>query len=354
MKRTITSMFGALAVAAGFFLFGAPAANATVTCTDIVQTGNTNWPYHGSTGAAQICGAADAAHASGMAGQLYGLTTHAAKLYDKLSTNHVVFYIFNSTAEYDSYMTAQGKPHTAPSSMPAGTLGWTDTTAGGGVTPQWTAIFVYANGFTPPDPNGYMDNRGRTINDVTAHETGHWADYYYASLVLDSSRVTNGQMFLDLLNRDWINLNALTNCGTGGIFNGKEDLGLAGPPPQPAVYPCAGGGALHNALPLDSRYTSHNNEAILQTGWDFYFSPGNLEEFAGAEVESIEGPNDTGPQAVVPYFDGNRFSCTRELFNELIKNGVLPTKTQLNNVKKPGGASASCPTTGAGWPPLKN
>src|SRR5262249_3271667 len=156
----------------------------------------------------------------------------------------------------------------------------------------------------------------------------HWMDYFYTSVTSGTSNQASlSNIYADLLAQDWTNLNGLTNCGTGGIFNGRQDFN--------ANYICTGG--THNALPLQSSYTGDNNEEVLEDGFGNRFTL-NGEIFANNEAE-IASASDNAPGGVEVYFTQNRFSCTTYLVKSLMQTGALPSKTGMQNVANPTGGA---------------
>lgn len=353
MRKALT-MLGALAALALGSLFAVPAqAQSTPVCTSITSS-ITVYPFNGTF---KQCGLADGQHANGMAGTINALSVKLPDLFDRLKNVNngsgqptgAKFYIFQTADEYHSYMSANGIAHTWPQ-LP-GTVGITEKDGTG--KPTFTALFVYAAGSpSPSPPNGYMDDVVGTVNFVTVHEAGHWADWFYRTMVNTSGPIaSNSNMWNDLKARDYINLNALPICGTGGLFNGSQDQGYSGNPPSSTrVYVCSG--TSHASLPVNSRYSTANPETILILGWNHIFW--DYGEMFADEVANEGGQADKAPFGAIKFFDNANFNCTAALTRKLAFDGRLPTKTELSRIAKKGGASGSamCPQSGSGWPSL--
>ena len=287
MKRAISTL-GALALVAGFFTLGAPAAHAyTIDCEDI-SSSLTVFPY--TAGTVQKCGTVSNSKALGMSGTLYSLISSAPDAYDKMAADSTVkFRIFKNLTEYDQFFdervttppagtTAADWNHTEPAAI--GPLAWGHTIKTyPGRVPIWTAIFTF-------DLNNVSIDTYANIGWVTTHEAGHWFEYYYESVVksdISTPTAAESQMYKDLLVQDWVNFDELVNCGTGGVFNGKK--------PENVSYMCSGGS--HGSLPMNSPYSGSNtNKLNLELSYGSLFLP--REETFATEVARMTGYSDNG------------------------------------------------------------
>ncbi len=332
-------MLGALAMVAAGFLFSAPAAQAyIINCSNITGGGGA-YPYDGS---AQKCGTANTSKANNMAGEIYGYTIRLPNAYVKLSSVDAKFYIFKNTSEYDTFFderelsppsgtTSADWAHKEPAAIGNDVFGLTWKVSG---EPKWTVVFE--NSY-----NSVSIDSVANVAYVTAHESGHWLEYSYRSHVSSSDHTAaNSTMFMDLLTQDESNFRDLTNCGTGGVFNGKADFS--------GTYIC--GGTSHNQLPMNSPYNGSpapSNTAVLSVGYSSIFN--DRSEIFASEIARASGNSDDAPKGVDYYFKSHRFGCTLLLVDTLSNSGNLPTVDEMEDVTVPGGADAECPTSGSGW-----
>lgn len=318
-------MFGALAVAAGFFLFGAPAANAyTINCTD-VPSSLTTYPYDGY---AKKCGTVSTQRSVAMAGAIWDMTSIAADAYSELDAANVPFHMFKNPSEYNTYVSERSLGYPAVTSA---TVFGVTVKDGSGV-PVFTAIF-------DEDTTGQSITTHYTVAFITVHEAGHSVDYRYHGLGNDSYELSASQMFKDLLAKDWDNFNQLPPCGVGGIFNGRKSFN--------GLWICSG--VAHDQMPVTNDFTPGDNQTILQAAaGDHYLF--DREIFSNL-VSRLSGNSSVGQVGVSSYLDGSRFGCTKLFVGEVIQSGTVPTATEMSAVAKTGGGagSANCPTSGSGW-----
>jgi len=332
-------MLGAIAaLALGSLMAAAPASAYTINCSPVTSTTTTDYPYDG---AVQRCGTAVAGSGTTTAAAIASYATGSAPdLFDEMKLFGAQFYVFKNPAEYDTYFTERGIAHATPGvDFGRGLFGLTQFYSD---VPQWSVVFEY-------DVDGQYIAYFGSVNNTAKHETGHWADFLYKNLVASTTQYSSlSAMYDSLLTRDWAIVNSLTNCGSGGIFNGRRDL------LNPNHWICTG--AAHASLPLDPYYATPpgaTNRAIMTVAYADRFV--RSQEIFGNEVAVSVGSSDSaGAYTVTAYFDGARFVCTRYMVNKLIKTGKLPTATELQNIALPNQptGSAMCPFSGAGWPTL--
>lgn len=343
LKRTIMSMLGALAVAAGFSLFAAPAAQAATpyfnTCTR-ANSGNTNWPYsHG----AYYCPGVTVQKHNGQRGVLYDLSAKAAALYNKLkdappivagNPNGAEFYMMVDKQQYiNVYTTKFGH---APAVVPSDTAAaFTAYTAGSGGTliPLYTVVFVQSkNAQGQVQTNTYYQN-------ATIHEAGHWADYYLRVEAGSATRASSTTLFQNLLNTDWSLFNDSVNnpmpaCSTSvpDVFGGYRD--------PAGTYFCNGTNGKGGAL--QAPYSGLTNEQVLKAPTSFDEIFGFNNEIFAEETPVLTGNTDGTNQGLDQYFTAGpgpnvgRFACSKLYVEKLIRLGRLPTQQELIN--------KACPT----------
>lgn len=315
MKRTLKSLLAAAGLAfigLGSLLTATP-AYAVVTCNP-VDTSQAVWPYGGNT---VVCStdAASQTVASKVMTTLNKTQTFAPTAYNTMK-NYVPptpagtpkYFIFKDKADADSYFTAHPSiPYTPrAASVPAFTA--KNLTTG---QPLYTVIFTNittANNVYTPVLN---------IANKTAHELGHWVDYFYATVeaaglvqASDSTRFTN------LLNSDWNQVNTVVSCNASGLgtFNGWTDVA------NPPVYFCNGTNG--NGSALQGGYVGKTPKQVLQTA----FSGGgtltdNKEIFAEAfalqlQTTDIGNAGDSYDQ----YYNAPNFSAVKAEVKALTVN----------------------------------
>lgn len=363
MKRTITSLLGALAVAAGFSLFAAPAQAYTINCYAITAT-PTAWPYDGS---AEKCGTtaanAPTQKASGMVGALYATQTDMLPAYNYMQTAHAKFRIFNNPTEYKQFFSERAAspptgttaldwafPDATDPNFPDLQNAWGITYAPTlGVAPKWTAIFVVNfKGVT-------LDQYG-TIAQTTMHEMGHWQDVFFRNIAGGSNNfLSSSTVFQNLLKKDFSDpattpiINQITpKCATGGagLFSGRTDWTKIPGTAAGGFYICNGTRGNGSAL-NGTKYSGATNQVIMRLGYGNMFTSereiiANLFAFWASTV-------DDSPHGVMSFFDSNRFGCTKLLMKRVLQDGILPTQSEMAAVVKPaaaGGGLAGCPVTG--------
>ena len=312
MKRA-TTMLGALALMTAGFLFAAPAAHATVTCTN-VSGGSGSWPYAG-TGRSQYCGTASSSNGSGMAGTLNSIQgTKAQHAGAQLVSNNAKFMIFKNKSEY---LTWFGEPGNNPDGAPTPTVldedtGYTHFVSG--VTlPRYSVVFVQAK---------WNDGTTRNvqINYATAKETGYWFSRFYSGLLSSSSgKAPDGDVFTNNLRIDWLYLNSTTGyiapssgflpCQLpGNVFSGKLDF-----------Y----GNAICSGSSLTGTYSGYANiQQVLQAAHPEGFTT-NEQIFVEEVAERMGYSDQAGNRSLYGYFQNAQFECTRNAVQSIIKYGAL-------------------------------
>lgn len=340
MKRTLTSLLGTLAVAAGLSIFAAPASAYTINCTQAPGT-LTAYPYvtHAfkcvRTGKPTVPSNANTTAMAGTVYDMHGAVGPARDGYDKLKDQPVpapfvspgvTFYIFANPADYDLYFSERGLVNFP---VPPGQNRVFGRTLKLNGAPIWSSILVKGL-------SGEAITKYYSIQWITGHEIGHSLDYAYRALGGAANQLSDSALFQGLLAQDWINFNALAPCGTGGVFNGR--LSLQG------LWICSGGS--HNQLPVRPDFTPGDNKTILQAATDDGFL--DTAELFSNEVSKALGNETGGSYGFSYYFDSSRFGCSQLLVRTVVNTGILPTKTAMAAVAKPGGGvgSAGCPTTG--------
>lgn len=328
MKRAI-SMLGALALVAGFFTLGAPAAQAAINCT-VVGGSQQNWPYTTT----RYCGTATFQNGSLVASNLNSIYNVASQ---NGSAKHAgaqlvfggagaPFYIFKNKNEFITYWNEQNPNPppgvTAPvvSASAAGITVYSGTIANP-TAALYSVIFVQTT-----KADGSTSNTN--INNATVHEAGHWFDLMYDGLLQSATtRSSDSNSFVQNLQVDWNNLNNVSlykPCTTpGNVFNTQKDylghLICSGTSLNTTADTAHGSPpATHTPPPF-----SGNNETVLKAVWPDFFSI--TRELWAEEVAKELGATDGGGnQSISGYFKNSQFICTRTLIRSLIKYGAKP------------------------------
>ncbi|MGE3557254.1 MAG: hypothetical protein AB7M93_30550 [Candidatus Obscuribacterales bacterium] len=337
MKRA-TSMLGALAMLAAGFLFAAPAAHAyTINCTAVSVTG-----YYGTI---QKCGTVSTQKANTMASTLTNMSTDAKS---KLSADtSFTMYMFKDLTDYDTFFderyanppagtSASDWAHDEPAAIGAKVWGRTAKTVPDGI-PVYSLIFL-------ADLDNTSIDTYANVGWVTAHEAGHWLEYYYRSLVnASTTSAAFSNIYVDLLDQDWVNFNELADCTSGGVFYTRKDFAN--------TYICSG--ASGNQSPLAGAYSSAaDNKEVMLSAYASIF--GDVREIFATSVAKLNGFSDDGASGIATQLTSPKFSCSQYLVYKMIEDGELPTVTELEGRTQPGGGDAECPTSGSGWPTLNN
>lgn len=270
MKRTIMSMLGALAVAAGFFLFGAPAANAThngTPPTPVVpaplqpcqlRNFSGQWPNNAHY---FYCGANPALFLN--TGNV--LANVPAHLRTKLFNNNTYLFVWEKAAHYDAYRAANpepGNPHT-PLASDYRVYGVTNQWRPGGVGPVYTTINVFEK------VNGHATCAAGTLCEVTQdemgkgayHEQGHALDIAYGL----PSR--NSTTFSLALAADF----GLSPC-TPLCINARTES-QAFPHGIPTPFKATSSGWVNWMPPTNSPQPNIRNELIIKELYPQFFAP---------------------------------------------------------------------------------
>ena len=338
-------MLGAVAALAVGFLFAAPAAHA-YTHADCIAinpseaqpppAGNyDDWPE-----GVEVCYESTNAtfsRANLMFTELNGggLSTFGTDLKNRLKGERARFYFFKTKDDFLTYFDERFD------NPPNGTVedDWQYEDPGddvGGVSYYdgangviYSAVFqrVVINGVLQDNPD---------IAWTTAHEAGHWANAYYASLTGMTSKVSLSSKWAAQIVEDFININSVHPCKLGppsnevGFFTGKKD--------QAGNFICTGGTGTTLAAPYSSLA---DNEAILNAAWPQQWD--TITIFVDEVARRTGNHTSMNNQYyALPY---NAFGCTQRVVQEMIKFNRLPTVTEMNDVEFDG-SPANCSTTG--------
>ena len=285
---------------------------AAVTCHAVFS--GTGWPNNSYT---QWCSNGTdgvmAADGNDAWDALDSLSNHGANAFAQFQLTLPTFYVFGTHAEYTAYFTAHGL---TPVTVPAGALGYTPFMGN-----NYSLIFK-----TPK--NGVTNGN---ITPTTAHEAGHWMDYFEAKnagpdggTTLQSSTTAN---FKAELAQDFANLDVptLAPCGSGGYFTGQLD---------------SVGVSICNGNVLSTKYSGLKNHEVLPKAWKSYF--GSTIEMWAEEDVIIDGytrqfPGMPNENPDVPYLNtAYYYGCSKTMNMTLIQYGRLPMANEYP-------AGANCP-----------
>jgi len=273
MKRTVMSILGALAVAAGFNMLATQAAHAAlpgagthngVTC---VAYADTSGQYPGNSHFYDC--QSNVQRRNAVFGVPRGTTPHTN---NDLNTGNVTYYFFNSFADYSNYFSGAGYP-VAPLAGIAEPNGFSYDGLNGTAFP-YSVIFS--------NVGGVMRTTG-ALRGTAAHETGHQLDYLWRNYpTTPAGSVSRSSKYQQLLERDlWLlNYNFVGGsgysvrppCGSGGAL-----VNLVRPD---GAHVCDGNHIIEDAFgnPI---YTGTNSQ-ILATIYPIYFNYGTWTSFIAA------------------------------------------------------------------------
>ena len=355
-------MLGAIAALALGSLFAAPAAHAhTVTCQPKNDT-RTTYPYDGNPAGPDVrvfrCGTAAqlannipaSSNLSGMAGAVSGLKANnfgpAVDAYNKLATMSpiaievldseepgdpytfpgpgITFLLFHDPQTYETYYSERNLDYEF----------LTDESACWGVTFRINGDTSVVNLFEV-DTNGVSVDWVFNTDWATSHEVGHVIDKAYANLGDDSIAFSSSTIFIDMLTYDFNQFDLETDCGLGGVFNGRTGYAE---PNDPQDWICSLTGGSHTG-PLTPNYASEaNNTAILLKATGENFAPGHVFSTLFARTS---GSATSGTYGLSSYLiGGSKFECSLQLVKTVTNLGRLPTKTEM---------PTGCPVDGDGW-----
>lgn len=288
------------------FLFAAPAAHATVTCTD-VPGGPGSWPYSGYT---RYCGSASYQNGSNVASTLYAIlfnghssgdvtkeAGYILKNYPSDLGTGARFWVFGTADEFSNsggtgYCNLNPSEFgftsgtECPSYPSTGIAGVTQSygSVSSGLTVQYSIIFA-----------GQL-SAGATIGTVTAHEAGHWLNYsseWRTMLGSLNARASDSIGYQTELNQDWDNLNDTTKYQPcilpGKVFSGLKAFN--------GNYICSGSNGSGSSL--NSPY-SGSIENVLKAAWPIYYNRNYL-----AYTATIDGTVTAGDVVTLTISDSS-------------------------------------------------
>lgn len=317
MKRLTLALGLLLSLGLGLLGHGVAQAAPPTDCK-LYTTGGTGWP----NGFYYQCSPQNDKYYANEAQSTYSVlaSNNNAYFFQQLQKEAVPFYFYPSSGYFST-------------DFPKITLPVPD--AG-----YYNAVTVQSNG-APVESAVFEELANGTLVDVenaSAHELGHWMDYFLRSILNAASFASNSVLYQDSIAQDWKYFNSLPACaapneqtGVTGVFYGEKDYSSS--VNSAGVYICANNGT---GPGLASGY-SGTNQAILEKidALIYNNANGQRQDIFAEELAVVLGYNKL--QISQPYLnmndwdhymnpgvDSGLFACSKNVVASLFYYGTKP------------------------------